>query len=152
MVFSTSEIPSIAFESGGHIRFVGAKVAVFVGSQLVSLLRDDVERIPWPGHWDVLGGGREGDEGPWDCAKREAREESGLVLTRQDILWAKAYVNSRGKGVWFFVAQIDEARAVDLALQDEGQAIALMALDNYLSHAKAVPQFQQRLGDWVAGL
>ena len=74
------------------------------------------------------------------------------MLLRQDILWAKAYVNSRGKGVWFFVAQIDEARAVDLALQDEGQAIALMSLDGYLSHAIAVPQFQQRLGDWVARL
>lgn len=152
MVHSGIEIPSIAFEDGAHIRFVGAKVAVFVGSEIVSLLRDDRADIPWPGHWDMLGGGREGDESPWDCAQREAEEESGLVLNRTDLLWAREYVNSRGKTVWFFVASVPPARAKAIALRDEGQELRRMTSDAYLTHDMAVPQFQERLADWIAGL
>lgn len=152
MVHSGDEIPSIAFEAGGHIRFVGAKVAVFVGSEIICLLRDDIPTIPWPGHWDVLGGGREGEESPWACAAREAKEECGLALAPSDLLWAQEYVNSRGKNVWFFVASVPVERAASISLRDEGKALGRMTPDAYLTHEMAVPQFQQRLADWIAGL
>lgn len=152
MGHSDIQIPSIAFEQGEHIRFVGAKMAVFVGSELVSLLRDDRPNIPWPAHWDMLGGGREGDESPADCALREAEEECGLVLNADDLRWGRAYVISRGKAVWFFVASVPPDRAAEIALRDEGQALKLLTADAYLTHPKAVPQFQQRLADWIAGL
>ena len=148
----TVEIPSIAFEAGGDIRFVGAKVAVFVSGEIICLLRDVDRPIPWPGHWDVLGGGREEGESPWDCAQREAFEESGLELRRSDVKWARQYVNSRGANVWFFVAEISEDRGTAATLQNEGQAIGRMTPDAYLFHDMAVPQFQQRLADWIAGV
>jgi 8-oxo-dGTP diphosphatase len=148
----TVEIPSIAFEVGGDIRFVGAKVAVFVSGEIICLLRDIDRPIPWPGHWDVLGGGREGDESPWDCVRREASEESGLELRQSDVKWAQQYMNSRGANVWFFVAEISEERGAVAALQNEGQAIGRMTPDAYLWHDMAVPQFQQRLADWIAGI
>jgi 8-oxo-dGTP diphosphatase len=99
-----------------------------------------------------LGGGRENCESPWECAAREAEEECGILLARDDLLWAREYANSRGKNVWFFVASVSPERAQGIALRDEGQALDLMALDAFLTHDKAVPQFQQRLADWIAGL
>ena len=44
--------------------FEGAKIAVIVGERVLALLRDDRADLPWPGHWDLPGGGREGGETP----------------------------------------------------------------------------------------
>ena len=145
-----AEVSSIAFQSGRDIPFDGAKVTVFVGSQIVTLLRDDIPQIPMPAHWDFPGGAREGDESPWACARRECQEETALELSTSDLLWGRCY-RTADKPVWFFVARIDAARASDMRLGDEGQELALMSVDHYLQHPKAIPQLQQRLADWLAG-
>ena len=44
--------------------FIGAKLALFIGADLLTILRDDRPDIPFPGHWDFPGGGREGGESP----------------------------------------------------------------------------------------
>ena len=123
-----------------------------MGDQLVSLHRDDRNDIPWPNHWDVLGGKREGEESAWDCARREAKEESGLTVQQSDLLWGRQYVNSRGKNVWFFVARLEASCAEQVVLSAEGQDIRLMDVTTFLKHPLAVPQFQSRLADWIAGL
>ena len=43
--------------------FVGAKLALFLGEELLVIRRDDRPDIPWPDFLDFPGGGREGDEG-----------------------------------------------------------------------------------------
>ena len=50
--------------------FQGCKIALFCGDKLLVILRDDKENIPWPNMWELPGGGREGDESPFDCAAR----------------------------------------------------------------------------------
>lgn len=142
-------IDSIAFQSGDHIRFHGAKVSVFVGRKLVTLLRDDVPHIVWPGHWDLPGGGRENDESPWDCAMRECREEVSLTLAKTDVLAARSYVTDKGVA-WFFVARVPEERSAELLLGDEGAEMRLMTVDAYLTQPKAIPTLQKRLADWIA--
>lgn len=146
-----AEVPSIAFERGQHSRFYGAKVTVFVGSQIVTILRDEIPDIPWPGYWDLPGGGRENGESAWDCAVRECREETSLAVVHNDLLWGRRY-QTRQHANWFFVAQVDAGRVSDLVLGSEGQEIRLMTVDEYLTHPKAIPNFQIRLADWVAGM
>ncbi|MDC0738034.1 NUDIX hydrolase [Cognatishimia sp. SS12] len=142
---------SIAFTAGDHSRFHGAKVTVLVSRDLVTLLRDARADIPYPNHWDLPGGGREGDESPWGCAARECFEETHLRLTRRDVIWARSYVNGAHTN-WFFVARISEARAGAMHLGSEGQALMRMSIDHYLTHPKAIPNFQRRLADWIAGM
>ena len=60
--------------------FVGAKAALFCGNALLACLRDTHPGLPWPGMWDLPGGGREGDESPEDCLLRELAEELGLTI------------------------------------------------------------------------
>ena len=36
--------------------FSGAKLALFLGPDLLVILRDDRPDIPWPGRWDLPGG------------------------------------------------------------------------------------------------
>lgn len=146
-----ADIDSIAFQSGDNIRFQGAKVTVFVGSKIVTILRDDIPSIPLPDHWDFPGGGRENAESPWACAARECFEEVSLTLAKTDILWARPYKTGDVDN-WFFVAKVPAHRAADLQLGEEGQRFKLMTVDEYLHHPKAVPHFQKRLADWVAGL
>ncbi len=43
-------------------------------------LRDNKSWIPFPNHWDLIGGHVEEDETPEEAVKREYREELGLEL------------------------------------------------------------------------
>lgn len=129
--------------------FSGAKLALFLGSDLLVIRRDDDPTIPWPGHWDLPGGGREDDESPIDCALRETREEVGLIVAPGEISWSNSYLRPRGV-VWFFVAHLPAARVAEVRLGDEGQGWRLMAPDVYCQHPLAVPHFAEQLTYYMA--
>jgi 8-oxo-dGTP diphosphatase len=128
--------------------FSGAKLALFIGADLAVIRRDDKPDIPYPGHWDLPGGGREGDESPVDCALRETQEELGLQLSPSDVVWSMSYPRPVRGMVWFFVAHMPEATARDIRLGREGQEWRLMSPEDYMSDALAVPHFAQRLRDY----
>ena len=129
--------------------FSGAKVAVFLGQELLVILRDDRPDIPYPGHWDLPGGGREGVESPEACALRELNEELGLRLSESDLSYARAY-HRGGMVFWFFAARMPGRLAKEIEFGAEGQSWKLMPAAEYLSHVKAVPQFQARLRDYLS--
>jgi len=131
--------------------FVGAKLAILVGARLVTILRDTHPGLPWPGHWDLPGGGRDGAEDPVACALRETREEVGLRLAPSDLIWARRYVRPHG-AVWFYVARIEATMAEDLQLGDEGQSLCLMPIEEFVAHRRAVPHFRDQLRDYLATL
>lgn len=131
------------------MEFSGAKLALFLGADLLVIRRDDKPDIPYPGHWDLPGGGREGDETPETCALRETQEEVGLILTRSDIVWSNSYMRPRGQ-VWFFAAHLPADRQHDIRFGSEGQGWKLMAPDVYCKHPKAVPHFTDQLRLYMA--
>lgn len=128
--------------------FIGAKVALFVGADLVVILRDDKPDIPFPAHWDFPGGGREAGESPEACVLRETAEEIGLQLSPDDLTYRRCY-QSEGQIGWFFAAHLAAAVAGQIRLGDEGQCWELMSPETYCSHPKAVPNFQTRLKDYL---
>ena len=129
--------------------FGGVKLALYLGDRLAVILRDDKPDLIFADHWDLLGGGREGDEPPMACALRECREELGLVVPEAAMLWGRAF--REGVQVkWFFVAQMDDAAIAQVVFGDEGQAWQMMEEHAFLQHAKAVPAFQDRLEIWMS--
>ncbi|WP_146346295.1 NUDIX hydrolase [Falsiphaeobacter marinintestinus] len=128
--------------------FSGAKLALFLGSDLLVIRRDDKPDIPYPGHWDLPGGGREGNETPETCALRETREEVGLILTPSDIVWSNSYLRPRGI-VWFFAAHLPLDRQNDVQFGSEGQGWRLMAPETYVAHPLAVPHFTDQLRHYM---
>ncbi|MBY6066558.1 NUDIX hydrolase [Leisingera aquaemixtae] len=128
--------------------FAGAKLAVFLGQDLLVIQRDDKPDIPYPGHWDLPGGGREGLESPEDCALRETQEEVGLVLKPDVLIWSRAYQRPHGR-VWFFAAHLPAAAAGEIRFGNEGQGWALMAPEAYCTHQLAVPHFADRLREYL---
>lgn len=130
------------------MEFSGAKTAIFIGSDLLVIERDQKPDIPWPGHMDLPGGGREGDESPIDCALRETWEEVGLTLHSGDLVWARSYERPHGT-IWFFVAHLPAQTVDDIRFGDEGQGWSLMAPEVYLNHPRQIPHFSDQLRDYL---
>ncbi|MBK1637222.1 NUDIX hydrolase [Rhodovulum adriaticum] len=130
--------------------FHGAKLLLLTGDSLISLLRDDVPHIPWPGYWDFPGGEREGDESPAACALRETHEELGLSLAEERLTWRRVFHNQQGRAMWFFAARIAAQEVEQIVFGDEGQGWAVMRVADYLSHPKTIPPLQDRLRDYLA--
>ena len=133
-------------------QLIGAKIALFVGDKLATLLRDDFPGLIWAGYWDLPGGGREGDETPLQCVLRELEEELCVALDPDLVQWGREYGNSGGGISWFFAAHAPASLEQQMQLGDEGQDWALMTVDAYLKHDRAIPQFKSRLQDYLAGV
>ena len=129
--------------------FDGAKIAVITRGRVLVLLRDDVPHIPFPGHWDLPGGGREGDEDGETCALRELAEELGLILDPGRIVHRRFY--SVPRPGWFFAALWPDLDLTRVRFGNEGQRWEAMPVADFLAHRKAIPHFQARLRDFVDG-
>lgn len=131
--------------------FTGSKIALFCGDKLLTILRDDKASIPWPNMWELPGGGREGDESPFECAAREVYEELGIHLNEDCLLWGKIYpsVIFEGKQSVFMVGQLRQEQFDNITFGDEGQAYQLMNIEEFLSSSQVVPQLQERVRDYL---
>lgn len=131
--------------------FTGCKIALFCGDKLLTILRDDKDNIPWPNMWELLGGGREGDESPFECAAREVYEELRIHLNEDCLLWSKVYPSMlfEGKESVFLVGKLAQEQFDKIVFGDEGQGYKLMGIDEFLSSDKVVPQLQDRVRDYL---
>ena len=131
--------------------FTGSKIALICGDKILTILRDDKPTIPWPNMWELPGGGREGDESPFECAAREVFEELGIHLTEDCLLWSKIYpsVIFKDKQSVFMVGQLRQEQFDNITFGDEGQAYKLMNIEEFLKSRQAVPQLQGRLRDYL---
>ncbi|MBO9448123.1 NUDIX hydrolase [Ruegeria sp. R14_0] len=126
------------------MQFTGAKVALFLGADLLVIQRDDKKDIPFPNHFDFPGGGREGAETPLQCVTRETFEEVGLRLGEADFVWSRQYEQN-----WFFVAHRPPSDTRLIRFGDEGQGWRLMSPDTCLNNPLAVPNFAIRLRQYL---
>lgn len=131
--------------------FIGSKIALFCGGKLLTILRDDKPTIPWPNMWELPGGGREGDESPFECVAREVHEELGIALTEDCLLWSKVYPSMlfEGRQSVFMVGQLSQEQFDNITFGDEGQGYQLMPIEEFLNSKQAVPQLQKRVRDYV---
>lgn len=133
--------------------FSGAKIALICQQQLVTYRRDLKPSIPFPGCWDLPGGGREGSETPAQCALREAQEEFGLSLAPDRIHWCRSYPSISVEGLvsYFLAAQVSAEEVAAIRFGDEGQYWKMMSFAAFLAHPEATPHLQARFADYLAG-
>ena len=129
--------------------FLGAKLAILVGDQIVVLLRDDIPTIAWPGHWDLPGGERDPGETPEETVLRELWEELGLRLSASDLIY-KAEDRKRDLPVWFFVAEWPDFDPDTVTFGNEGQGWKLDSIDWYLNDPLAIPHHVSALKRYLA--
>lgn len=131
----------------GKREFHGAKVALFVGDEILVYRRDNNPAIPFPNLLDLPGGGRENNETGVECVARETFEEFGLHIDPEEFEYVEHYPNWRNNGsnALFFVCFLTHDRLQDIVFGDEGQNWETMAVDEFLSRPDAVPHLQNRL-------
>ncbi len=115
------------------------------------MLYYDKDNIPWPNMWELPGGGREGDESPFECVSREVYEELGIHLNEDCLLWSKVYPSMlfEGRQSVFMVGQLSQEQFDNITFGDEGQTYKLMSIEEFLNSKQAVPQLQGRLRDYL---
>ena len=134
--------------------FLGAKLALVAGDMILTRLRDDFAHIPWPGMWDLPGGGREGAETPEACVLRELHEEFGLTLPLDRLVWRCVLPSMLDpqRMSWFYAGTITPAEIASIRFGDEGQFWQMMPVKTFLSHPNAIPALQDRTRMALAAL
>lgn len=127
--------------------FRGAKVALLHEGRVLTYRRDLLPGLPFPGCWDLPGGGREGEETAIACVLRETEEEFGLRLSPDRLLWHRVYPAEGLLPAHFFAGRLTAAEIAAIRFGDEGQEWRMMRIEDFLSHPQAVPQFCARLAD-----
>ena len=130
--------------------FQGCKIALICGDKVLTILRDDKDDIPCPNMWELPGGGREGDESPFECAAREVYEELGIHLNEDCLLWSKVYPSMlfADKQSVFLVGQLTQNQFDNITFGDEGQGYQLMNVEEFLGSSQVVSQLQERVRDY----
>ena len=131
--------------------FTGCKISLICGDRILTILRDNKENIPWPNTWELPGGGREGDETPFECAAREVYEELKIQLSKDDIVWSWIYPSmlDENKNSVFLVGKLTQEQFDNITFGDEGQGFKLMSIEEFLNSKQVVPQLQGRLRDYL---
>lgn len=131
--------------------FDGAKIALLQAGRVLVYQRDDKPGIPWPGCWDLPGGGREGLETPLACVQREVQEEFGLAISASQVLWQRCYANPRG-GIlptWFMAGALTPAQIAAIRFGDEGQRWQMMPAAVFIQHPQGIAHLRQRLAHYL---
>lgn len=136
-----------------HQHFASAKIALFHSETILTYLRDDFATIPWPGKWDLPGGGRKGAETPLECVLRELHEEFGISLAPARIVWSRSYPSWAQDGLltFYFAAPLTQDDIDGIVFSDEGQHWRMMAVAEFLSHPDGIPHQQQSVRDYLEG-
>ena len=134
-----------------RIDFTGCKIALICDGQILTILRDDKEDIPWPNMWELPGGGREGNETPFECVAREVYEELNIQLSKDDVIWSRLYPSmlDENKKSVFLVGKLTQEQFESIIFGDEGQGFKLVSFEEFLTSDRVVPQLQERVRDYV---
>ncbi len=134
-----------------RIDFTGCKIALICDGQILTILRDDKEDIPWPNMWELPGGGREGNETPFECVAREVYEELNIQLSKDDVIWSRLYPSmlDENKKSVFLVGKLTQEQFESIIFGDEGQGYKLVSFEEFLTSDRVVPQLQERVRDYV---
>ena len=134
-----------------RIDFTGCKIALICDGQILTILRDDKEDIPWPNMWELPGGGREGNETPFECVAREVYEELNIQLSKDDVIWSRLYPSmlDENKKSVFLVGKLTQEQFESIIFGDEGQGYKLVSFEEFLTSDRVVPQLQERVREYV---
>ena len=134
-----------------RIDFTGCKIALICDGQILTILRDDKEDISWPNMWELPGGGREGNETPFECVAREVYEELNIQLSKDDVIWSRVYPSmlDENKKSVFLVGRLTQEQFESIIFGDEGQGYKLVSFEEFLTSDRVVPQLQERVRDYV---
>jgi len=134
------------------VDFNGAKGIVFLEGKMLAYRRDDKTNYE-PSHIDLPGGGREGNESPFTTFKREVKEEFGLNISQEEIVFSCTIpsVMTPEKISFFIVAQARKAKPEDIIFGSEGLEWFLLKPEEFINHPDGIKRQQERVRKYLSG-
>lgn len=121
--------------------YAGTKGLILFGGALVlAYVRDD-NTESFPGFLDLPGGGREEGETPFQTYQREVKEEFGLDIEPQDVIFHTSYPSMLDPSIagHFIVARQSLGSIRQIEFGNEGKSYQIMALNSLLDDERLIP-------------
>lgn len=133
------------------VDFSAAKGLVFIGDKIIAYRRDEKTNVH-PLKIDLPGGGREEDESPFDTFKREAKEEFGIIVEKEDIHFSSTYPSGTNpdRESYFIVAKPLTLNAADIVFGDEGLEWFLMTPEEFIARPDGIKKQQEGVAKYLS--
>lgn len=131
--------------------FTGVKVVLLCDDQIIAIQRDEKPGLRFSGMWDLPGGGREGNETPFETAQREVFEELNLTISEDAAFYQKEYpaMVEEQEIAYFLAAHVTDDQIAAIIFGDEGQGWKLTTIDDFIQDKTIVPFLRGRLQDFL---
>jgi 8-oxo-dGTP diphosphatase len=133
------------------VDFNGAKGLVFLGDKILVYRRDN-KTNNWPLNIDLPGGGREGDESPFDTFKREVKEEFGIDIEKNEVEFSCTVqsVIEPDKKSYFIVVKTLRFKSEDIVFGNEGIEWMLITPAEFINRSDCIERQQKRVKRYLA--
>ncbi len=135
------------------INFHGAKGLIFIGEQVLVYRRDGrTNNLPF--RIDLPGGGREQHESPFETFRREVKEEFGINIKSEDIVYSKQYMSviDPTMEAYFLVAKPKGVTFSDVTPSYEVPEPIIMDVKEYLSLTDSIPRHVDRVKEYLSAV
>jgi len=134
------------------IYFNGSRGIVFLDDKMLVYRRDN-KTTNSPGCIDFPGGGREGDESPFQTFQREVREEFGINIKEDEIEFSCTIssITEPGKKSFFMVAKTMRCKPEDIVFGDDGTEWMLMTPEEFVHRTDGIERLQRRVEKYMVG-
>lgn len=129
------------------IEFAGAKGLVIFGGALVLSYVRDGNTLSYPHYRDLVGGGCETGETPFETFQREVQEEFSLSIARTEVSFAMSYPSMLNPSIpgYFIVADKPVAAINDIHFGDEGESYQISTMANLLADERFIPFLRDKV-------
>ncbi|QQR51941.1 NUDIX domain-containing protein [bacterium] len=130
--------------------FSGAKGLVMIGDKTI-VYRRSADAPVAQNLLDLPGGGRNDDESPFETYAREVKEEFGLTIKPEDIVYSRRYQGQQNPSFFGYhiVAQLPASAAERIKFGNEGVSYELMTVSQYLARTDAWTDYQIRTRKYI---
>lgn len=127
--------------------FTGVKAALLWNDQLLVYQRDDRPGLRFAGMWDFFGGGREGTETPFECLRRELKEELEIAIESQQVIFSKVFPAMHDESIdaYFMVVHLTDRQVRAYKFGSEGQQCKFVGINDFMADDSVVPDLKPRL-------
>ena len=131
--------------------FTGVKAALIYKGELLVYLRDNKPGLRFAGLWDFFGGGREGNETPNECIKREVNEELCMNIRDEQIVFTKLFpaMYDPSENAYFVVIELEDQNIAEMEFGEEGQEYKFISIEAFMNDDSFIEFLRPRMQSYL---